>query len=278
MREAVRREPLALVLGGGGSKGALQVGLYRALVELDLVPDLVVGASVGAINGAFIAAGLGPRALAEGWSRLSRGDLFGFNWSVLRRGLGASSLFTGRRLREFLEDHLPVRRFDELSIPLHVVTTHLSLGAACRISDGDLIEALLASTSIPGLLPPVELHDGVSHVDGSLGDNLPIRAARELGAGPVIAFAARTCDRCEPGPHGLVGVIGRAFGIAADCSLRRLDDSLREDPEVLLLRPELAEHVYALDFSGSASLVDEGYCHARAALETWLADRPNSES
>lgn len=266
--------PLALVLSGGGSKGALQAGMYRALVELGLEPDLIVGASVGAVNGSFIAAGLGPEALAEGWRRLSRGDLLRFNWSVLWRGLRAESLFRQRPFRGFLEDTLPVRRFEELAVPLHVVSTHLTLGAPCTLGEGDLIEALLASASIPGLLPPVEVHGDATHVDGSLGDNLPVRVARRLGAGPVIAFGTHTCDECRLGRLGLTDVIGRAFGIAADCSLRRIADSLREDPDLLILQPALAERVYALDFSRSDWLVEQGYRLAKPALEEWLESRP----
>lgn len=269
--EVGTRRPLALVLSGGGSKGALQAGMYRALVEADLEPDLVVGTSVGAVNGALIAAGIGPDALAAGWTRLSRGDLFRFNWSVLWRGLRAESLFGQPRFRRFLEARLPVRRFEELSVPLHVVSTHLSAGTACTLSEGDLLEALLASCAVPGLLPPVEMHGGAWHVDGSLGDNLPVRLARELGASRVVALGTRTCDRCDVASPGVTEVIGRAFGIAADCSLRRMADSLHDDPDLLLIQPDLAECVYTLDFSRSEWLVEEGYRYAAEAIDAWLS-------
>lgn len=263
---------LALVLSGGGSKGALQVGMYRALCEVGLEPDFIVGTSVGALNGASIAGGVGPRALARGWRDLSRSDLFHFNWSLLWKGLSSESLFRRRPFRRFLEERLPVRRFRELDTPLHVVSTHLSMGTPCHWSDDDLVEAVLASCSVPGLLPPVYAHDGVAHVDGSLGDNLPLEMARELGAERIIAMTARTCDRCEADHVAIGDVIGRAFSIAADCSLRRMAEDVRDDSSLLLLQPDLGEQVYALDFSQSARLIEAGYEHALPRLRRWARE------
>lgn len=263
-------ERLALVLSGGGSKGALQVGCWRAMQELGLRPDLIVGASVGALNGALIAAGRSVDGMAEGWRALQRGDLFGFNWSLLWKGLRAESLFSARRFREFLERTLPDGDLEDLEIPLHVVTTHLSAGEACVWSEGSLIDAVRASTAIPGLLPPVPGHGGVPHIDGSLGDNLPVEAARGLGATRIVAVDCRTCDRCHDPGTSIADVMGRAFGIAADCTLRRSEAALEDGDRVLLLQPDLGEHVYALDFSQGDRLVGSAYEYARSRLESWL--------
>lgn len=261
---------LALVLSGGGSKGALQAGLYRALCELGVRPDLVVGASVGALNGALIAAGVGPRTLAEGWGRTSRPDLFRVDWSVLWKWTSAQGLFSASRFRRFVEDRVPSPTFEELEIPLHVVATHLTAGEACRLSEGDLPEAIHASCAVPGLLPPVALHGGIPHIDGSLGDNLPITVARELGARRILAMSCRTCDRCEIDDPSLARTLGRAFGIAADCTLRRMREQYRDDPDVLLLQPELGERIDALDFGHGARLAEEGYRWALPRVRTWL--------
>lgn len=265
------RGRLALVLGGGGSKGALQVGLYRALCELRVQPDLIVGASVGALNGALIAAGVGPRTVREGWTEMERSDLFRLNWSLLWRGLRAESLFSGSHFRNFLEDRLPADRFRDLPVPLHVVTTHLSLGSACTFNEGSLVEAILASCSVPGLLPPVQAHGGVAHVDGSLGNNLPISVARELGADRILAMSCRTCDRCGPTRFDLVEVMGRAFSIAADCARRRMTEDELGASDLLLLEPDLGERVYALDFSHGERLVRAGYEHTLPRVREWLA-------
>jgi len=278
MTDGASEGPLALVLSGGGSKGALQVGMYRALCEVGLEPDFIVGSSVGALNGAFIAAGVGPRALARGWTDLSRSDLFRFDWNLLWRWLSSEALFSQRTFRRFLEERLPVRRFDELGVPLHVVSTHLSMGTPCHWSEDDLVEAILASCSVPGLLPPVYAHGGVPHVDGSLGDNLPVARARELGAERIVAMTARTCDRCDPKRVGIGDVIGRAFSIAADCTLRRMADEVRDDPYLLLLQPDLGEQVYALDFSESERLVRAGYEYALPEIQRWTDAGPDAGS
>lgn len=264
---------LALVLGGGGSKGALQAGLYLAMWRLGLRPDLVVGASVGAVNGAFIASGARPRALARAWRELSRDDLFSYNWQLLWKGLSAPSLFSAARLRRDLRDRLPVRSFSELEVPLALVTTHLGAGEACVWERGDLVEGVLASSSIPGLLPPVRGHDGVLHVDGSLADNMPIELAFQRGATHVVAMNCRTCDRCERRSVRLSDVIGQAFSIAADCKLRQMAESYAERPEVLLIVPELGEHINALDFSHGARLVEAGYRCSLGPLREWAAAR-----
>ena len=273
--ERVRPERLALVLGGGGSKGAMQVGLYQAMTELGLRPDHIIGTSVGALTGAFIAAGMEPELLARGWAGLTRRKLFGFNWQILTRGVSVSSVFSSERLCRLLQERLRVSDFEELEIPLSVVTTHLGLGEACLWERGDVARAVVASCSIPGILPPVMEHGGVPHVDGSLADNLPIDIALERGATEVIAMNCRTCARCQPGVASLTDVIGAAFGIAADCRLRMMAERYREAPNVLLLQPDIGERISALDFSHGARLIREGYEYSLPRLREWLEKRPD---
>ncbi|MFQ5690154.1 MAG: patatin-like phospholipase family protein [Gemmatimonadota bacterium] len=274
MNTSTEKPRLALVLGGGGSKGALQVGLFQAMCQLGLRPDLIVGASVGAINGAFMATGVGPKILAQGWSALRREDLFSFNWRLLWRGASAQSILSARPLRELLERSLPKARFEALPVPLALVTTHLSTGEACVWERGDLIDAIIASSAIPGLLPPVEGHDGVRHVDGSLADNVPIEVALERGATHAIVMNCRTCDRCRRESVGLTDILGQAFSIAADCKLRGLESHGNHGEEVLLLQPEMGEHIRALDFSQGKRLVRAGYEHSLPRLRAWLESQP----
>jgi len=268
-REARR---LALVLGGGGSKGGLRVGLFKAMWELGVRPDLIVGTSVGALNGAFIAAEVDPATLAAGWSGLSRRRLFGLNWQLLWRGLHAPSVFSSSRLVHFLREHLPISCLEDLPIPLSLITTHLGAGEACLWERGSLPQAVVASCSVPGILPPVKGHDGIPHVDGSLADNLPIDIALDLGATHVIAMNCRTCDRCTPRIDDLVGVVGAAFIVAADCKLRLMADKYSNAPNILLLQPEIGELIRALDFSYGRRLVQEGYEYALPRLKERLAE------
>ncbi len=144
----------ALVLCGGGSRGAVEVGLYRALVELEIPIDFVVGTSVGAINGAAIAAGVPPDALAGLWKDLRRRDLFRLNRELFWKLLWADSLYDHRPLRRFLERFLPAKRFEELRVPLIVTGTDFGTGQPVYWREGNLLDAILASVAMPGLFRP----------------------------------------------------------------------------------------------------------------------------
>src|SRR5919199_6802907 len=176
----------AFVLGGGGVLGAAEVGMLQALFEHGVRPDLVVGTSVGAINGAFVAADPAPSAverLREVWEELASQRIFA--GSVLTR-VGTlvrtrTHLHPREPLRDLLEAHLPVRTFAELRVPFQCVAASIERAAEQWFTDGALIEAVLASCAVPGLLPPVEV-DGEHYLDGGLVHSIPVGRAVALGA------------------------------------------------------------------------------------------------
>jgi NTE family protein len=155
----------AFVLSGGGSLGAVQVGMLQALAARGVEPDLLIGTSAGALNAVFVAGhGLTDRSLAEPatiWTNLRRGQVFPFQPARLAAaavGL-VPSLFPNDGLRRLIERNITFRRLEEAKVPVHVVATDHRSGQEVLISDGDAIDAVLASSAIPGVLPPV-------HVDG----------------------------------------------------------------------------------------------------------------
>jgi NTE family protein len=175
----------AFVLSGGASLGAVHVGMWRALAESDTQPDFIVGTSVGALNGAFIAARPDPGRideLAAVWRSLRRQDVFPLG--VLGGALGyyglRDSLVNPAPLRRLLAQHLPLRRLEDAEIPLHVAATDVLTGAEVVLSRGDAVEAVLASAAIPAVFPPVVV-DGRALMDG-VSDNTPISHAVALGA------------------------------------------------------------------------------------------------
>lgn len=181
-----RRAPRnAFVLSGGGVLGAVQIGQLLALLERGIVPDLLVGTSVGALNAAYIAADptpQGARTLAQIWTRLRADDVFPGGtvrrvWHIVARG---DHIVGNEGLRRLIE-HLPVDRIEELSVPLHVSATNLRTGEERWFSNGPVMPALLASTALPGILPPVDI-DGERYIDGGVVNNVPISRAVELGA------------------------------------------------------------------------------------------------
>lgn len=159
-------EKVPFVLSGGGARGAAHIGVLRAFAEVDIIPSAISGTSAGALVGAFFAAGPGADAidalLRDAW-RLHQA----------RRRLLRGELFTQHRIREFLEENLPARRFEDLRIPFHVTATDLVHGGQRIFSSGDLIAPLLASSAVPFVFPSVPI-DGTPYVDGGLSNNLPV--------------------------------------------------------------------------------------------------------
>ncbi len=188
----VRRH--VVVLSGGGARGAAQAGALAALLTAGIDPVGIVGCSVGALNGAYLAVDPTParaEALADRWAGLRRRDVFGGGRLSTWRNVVARrpALFSEEPLRRLLADWLPVDDFDDLAVPLRVVTTSLTSGRAVYHGTGPLTDVLLASAALPGLFPPVHLPAGYDddgtvrteqHVDGGVTDLVPVAGALDL--------------------------------------------------------------------------------------------------
>lgn len=176
--------PVAAVVGGGGVFGAAQVGVGYALERHGFVPDLIVGTSVGALNGAIVAAHPGTAAswLDHVWTTLRRRDVFPFGYPSSR-----VSLFADRGLRRLIGRAGLPSRIEQLAIPFNAVAMDLVTGAQALLDRGDLESALLASAAVPGVLPPV-LRENRMLVDGGVIAFVPVRAARLLGAASVVVL------------------------------------------------------------------------------------------
>src|SRR5918994_5858227 len=159
------KQSVAFVLAGGASLGAIQVGMLRALYERGITADMIVGTSAGALNGAFIASRPQTSAtadsLADVWRGLRRGQAFPLNpLTGLLGFLGARDhLVPASGLRRLVRRHLEFEHLEELPIPLHVVAVDVTTGQELRLSDGPVLDAILASAPPPGVLPPVPWED-----------------------------------------------------------------------------------------------------------------------
>jgi len=208
----------ALVLGGGGLLGAVEVGMLRALLEADVRPDLVVGTSVGALNGAFFAGDPtleGVARLGTLWQELSGGEVFGGSLltrarTVLRTG---TSLHSAEPLRRLLAQHLPVARFEDLAVPFQCVAAEIEGAREHWFAGGPLVPAVLASCAAPGLLPPVEL-DGRHFLDGGLVHSIPVGRAVQLGARTVYVLQVGRIEQPLTPPSRPWQVANIAFEIA----------------------------------------------------------------
>lgn len=207
----------AWVLGGGGVHGAVEVGMLRALVERGLHPDLVLGTSVGALNGAVYAAdpdAAVPRLTAL-WSDFEHTNPF--EASLLEQAGTIARTWThlhgNHRLRRLLLEHLPVRRFEDLAVPFSCVAASIEDAAARWFDRGELVPALLATTAVPGLLPPVEI-DGRHHLDGGLVDSIPVARAVLLGAERIMVLQVGRVEQPLEAPTRPWEVATVAFEIA----------------------------------------------------------------
>jgi NTE family protein len=178
----------AFVLGGGGLLGAHEVGMLRALAEAGIRPDLIVGTSIGAINGVLVAADPagGAARLSQMWQgdelRLAFSDRL---WSRAARLMRSGThLHSFEPLRRMLEQTLPGADFADLKLPFQCVAASIEHAAARWFSTGPVVPAVMASCAVPGLLPPVEI-DGDHYFDGGLVHSIPVGRAVALGASTV---------------------------------------------------------------------------------------------
>jgi len=227
----------AFVFTGGGSLGAIQVGMLRVLLAAGVHPDFVVGASVGAINASYFASVPtleGVATLERLWTGLRRSDIFPFTFSsaigLLRH---PGNLVDPGGLRNIIELNLPFARLEDTQIPLHIMATNLQ-GLGVRLSTGPAVEAILASTAIPGIFPPVGI-EGESLIDGAVAANTPMRLAVGLGASRVIVLpTGYACALKEP-PKSAVGKALHAITLMINWQLMHELEHIAPDTQVHLV-------------------------------------------
>ena len=182
----------ALVLAGGSTRGAIQIGMLQVLVEHGFVPDRVYGASVGAINGAGFAAEPtreGVERMAQIWLGLRREDVYPQGrlhgpWLYFRQ---RDAVYENSGLREIVNRGFPFERLEEGALPLEVVATSLTDGGERWFTQGPAADAILASAAMPAIFPPVEI-DGERYIDGGVVDNVPIQRAIDAGATRIVVL------------------------------------------------------------------------------------------
>ncbi|TMF99669.1 MAG: patatin-like phospholipase family protein [Chloroflexi bacterium] len=266
-----RRDRTAFAISGGGARGAAQVGMLRALIERGITPDLIVGVSIGAWNGAWIA--YRPqldwvRQLEQVWRQVSRRTLDMVWWRAARNMVRRRpSLYEGGGLSRFVARHLQVNDFEDLAVPLHTVAIDLTMGTKAVFSHGALAPAVLASSAIPGVFPPVVI-DGRQHVDGGLVDPTGLDTAIELGARRVYVLDSGYAGRL-PAPLGSMNaIVDHTFQIAAQHRTRWTIQQMGRSVEIIHLRPDAGFLRHSMDFRATDFYLSEGYRFACEVLDT----------
>lgn len=272
----------AFVLSGGGSLGAVQVGMMQTLADRGIAPDLLIGASAGALNAAYVAGrGLSSDALddlAGIWRGLRRQDVFPFapHLHLLALAGARSSLCAPDGLRRLIDTHVAYDRLEDARIPVHVVATDVLSGTEVVLSAGDPRPAVLASASIPAVLPAVEI-DGQLLFDGGVADNTPISQAVALGADRIFVLPAGVACALKAPPRSALSTALHAISLLIEQRLVLDVAAYHDEVELIVLPPLCPLAVSSADFSHADELIGR----ARRATHGWLDDggdrRPHPE-
>ncbi len=258
------------MFAGGGSFGAIQVGMMHALVANGVTADMVVGSSVGAINGAYYAGAphlTGVLELETIWRGLTRRDVFPITWRTMfgfiwRRDF----LISHDGVRKLLEDHLPYRNLEEAQLPVHIVTTDIVSGESVVISEGSAAEAIVASTSIPGAFAPVP-YRGRYLADGAISANTPVRVAVAKGARRLIILPTGYACASDAPPVGAVANALHALTLLIARQMVNELENLPPEIEYYVVPPLCPLVGSPYDFSRTA----EHIARSIQSTEAWLA-------
>jgi NTE family protein len=260
----------AFVFAGGGSFGAIQVGMLQSLAAHGIVADMVVGSSVGALNGAFYAGDPtlgGVERLATIWRGLQRRDVFPMSWRTVLSFLWRRDfLIPHDGIRKLIDDHIPFRNLQDARLPVHIVTTDIISGDSVVLSEGSTAEAIVASTAIPGAFAPIR-HNDHYLADGAISSNTPIKVAVKKGAQRLIILPTGHACATQAPP---VGAVANALHALTLLIARQLVSELEGlDPAIeYYVVPPLCPLVGSpYDFSRTADHIDR----AIATTDAWLA-------
>jgi NTE family protein len=262
----------AFVLSGGGSLGAVQVGMLQALARHGIEPDLLVGTSAGAMNAAWVA-GHGTAAtslagLEAVWTALKRSDVFPFDARTALLGvLGRSPAFTSPgHLGDLVARCAAIESLEEARIPVHLVTADLLSGETVTLSTGPLVPAVMASAAIPGVFPPVA-RDGRYLVDGGVAHHTGVSEAVDLGATTIYVLPAGTPCALPAPPGSAIGTALHALTLLIEQRVARDIAHLAGAATIKVLPPLCPLRTSAADFSHGADLI----ARSRRASLGWIA-------
>jgi NTE family protein len=267
------------VLSGGASLGAIQVGMLRALYERGIEPDMIVGTSAGALNGAFIASRPQTIQTADDlstiWRDLRRGQVFPLNpLTGLLGFLGSRDhLVPDSGLRWLITRHVERERLEDLKLPLHVIAVDVVTGEELRLSSGSVVDAVMASASIPAVLPPVSWGDR-DLMDGGVANNTPISHAVELGAEQIYVLPTGHACTLEEPPRGSLGMALHAISLLTHRRLIEDIEKHRDDATLVVLPPPCPLAIQPIDFDHAETLIQRGHSDACEFLDSGGAERP----
>jgi NTE family protein len=270
MASGAEKRTIGLVLGGGGARGVAHLGAIKALAELGYEADAIAGCSMGAVIGSMVAGGMSPGEVIEAFQSIQPHELLDFG--------AMGGIIGGSRIAKKLSGYVP-ETFEELKTPLKVTAVDVQTGRLVVFGKGELVPALRASSSLPGILSPT-VHEGRTFIDGGLLNNLPTDVIRTMTHSPVVAVdvAAPPNRRLDFERHkGLFEKLkglrrGEFRTLTIELFMKSFDIPaytitemrLATNPPELLIRPELDVNFGVEDIGRAEEAYDEGY---RATIE-----------
>ncbi|WP_051063297.1 patatin-like phospholipase family protein [Ilumatobacter nonamiensis] len=269
--------PIAFVLGGGGSLGAAQVGMLQALHDRNIHADLVTGTSIGALNGAIVAAdpiGAASR-LSHVWNNLDTdailpGGVVRRIWTLWR---SKTSIYDTPNLAQLFLDEIGDVDIDDLEVPFAAMALDVETSLAVALTSGPVISAALASSAIPGVFPSVH-RDGRDLYDGGLVTNVPVLQALGMGAKSLVVLDCAFPDQQIKRPTTMPETVFYSMMVQMRQQVLRELPVAAESVPVVYVPGSAPVIVSPLDFSLSASLMRDSYGSARKFLETVTVDGP----
>jgi NTE family protein len=260
----------AFVFAGGGSFGAIQVGMMHSLAAHGISADMVVGSSVGALNGAYYAGDptlKGVLQLETIWRGLQRHDVFPLSWRTLlgyvrRRDF----LIPQDGIRKLIDDHLPYRNLQDARLPVHIVTTDIVSGESVVLSEGSAAQAIIASTAIPGAFAPIRYKD-LYLADGAISANTPVSVAVAKGARRLIILPTGYACAAQMPPNGAMASALHALTLLISRQLVSELEGLDADVEYFVVPPLCPLVGSPYDFSRTADHIQRAVHNTDA----WLA-------
>ena len=271
------RAKTAFVFAGGGSFGAIQVGMLHSLTAHGVTADMVVGSSVGALNGAFYAGDptfAGVERLGAIWRGLTRRDVFPVTWRTLLGFLWRRDfLIPHDGIRKLIDDNIPYRNLQDAKLPVHIVTTDIITGDSVVLSEGPADQAIIASTAIPGAFTPVHYRDHFL-ADGAISSNTPVRVAVQKGAKRLIVLPTGHACAADAPPVGAVANALHALTLLISRQLVSELEGLGPGIEYFVVPPLCPLVGSPYDFTRTAD-------HIARAIDTtdaWLAQSSLQQS
>jgi NTE family protein len=269
-----KKEIVGVSYSGGGNRGVVHIGVLRAFLERKIIPTHVSGVSAGSFVAAFHA--YDPYTfnsftdLKIIFSYLNKAFLGLSVWQILtkflRNGLNVESLGDSSKIKEFLDEKLPFKTFEELKIELVLGATNFENGQDVWFKKGPVIPALMASSATPGIFPPVEIN-GQIFTDGGVTDNLPLFELAKEGCGVIYAVNAGYAGEVKHPPKNFIEAILDARDIAQYQTTRyeiELIESLYPNIEIVPIEPRAGLKLAPYDFAKEKieSVIDESYQHS----------------